>query len=99
MGVQKPRQIAAQVLGDRRAKTQYTEDLLENQLSACRFSQRDRALCQELVYGVVRWQAALDWLIVRKTAGRTQKEMLQILLQLGLYQMFWLDRIPNHASV
>jgi 16S rRNA (cytosine967-C5)-methyltransferase len=99
VGAQKPRQIAAEVLKDRRAKAQYTEELLESQLSAARFSHRDRALCQELVYGVVRWQAALDWLIARKTAGRTQKEMLQILLQLGLYQMFWLDRIPNHASV
>jgi 16S rRNA (cytosine967-C5)-methyltransferase len=61
---------------------------------------RDRALCQELVYGVVRWQATLDWLIGRKTTpGRTQKPMLQNLLRLGLYQIFWLDRIPNHAAV
>jgi 16S rRNA (cytosine967-C5)-methyltransferase len=48
---------------------------------------------------VVRWQAALDWLIARKTAGRTQKGVLQILLRLGLYQLFWLDRIPDHAAV
>jgi 16S rRNA (cytosine967-C5)-methyltransferase len=59
----------------------------------------DRALAQELCYGVVRWQAALDWLIARKTAGRTQKGVLQILLRLGLYQLFWLDRIPDHAAV
>ena len=25
--------------------------------------------------------------------------MLQNLLRLGLYQIFWLDRIPNHAAV
>ena len=25
--------------------------------------------------------------------------MLQDLLRLGLYQIFWLDRIPNHAAV
>ena len=25
--------------------------------------------------------------------------MLRILLRLGLYQLFWLDRIPNHAAV
>ena len=62
-------------------------------------SPKDRALCQELVYGVVRWQATLDWLIARKTAGRTQKSMLQNLLRLGLYQIFWLSRIPNHAAV
>lgn len=63
-------------------------------------SPKDRALCQELVYGVTRWQATLDWLIARKTApGRTQKPMLQNLLRLGLYQIFWLDRVPNHAAV
>jgi 16S rRNA (cytosine967-C5)-methyltransferase len=63
-------------------------------------SPKDRALCQELVYGVVRWQATLDWLITRKTTpGRNQKPALQNLLRLGLYQIFWLDRIPNHAAV
>jgi 16S rRNA (cytosine967-C5)-methyltransferase len=56
-------------------------------------------LCQELVYGVVRWQATLDWLIARKTDGRPQKPLLQNLLRLGLYQIFWLDRIPPHAAV
>src|SRR5207302_1161659 len=59
----------------------------------------DRGLCQELVYGVVRWQRTLDWLIARKTGSRTQKETLQILLRLGLYQIFWLDRVPDHAAV
>ena len=62
-------------------------------------SPADRALCQEIVYGVVRWQATLDWLIARKTGGRKQKPGLQNLLRLGLYQIFWLDRIPGHAAV
>jgi 16S rRNA (cytosine967-C5)-methyltransferase len=47
----------------------------------------------------VRWQATLDWLIARKTNGREQKPALQNLLRLGLYQIFWLDRIPDHAAV
>jgi 16S rRNA (cytosine967-C5)-methyltransferase len=64
-----------------------------------RLSAKDRALCQEIVYGVVRWQAALDWLILRKTNGREQKPALQNLLRVGLYQIFWLDRIPDHAAV
>ena len=59
----------------------------------------DRGLCQELVYGVVRWQATLDWLIAQRTRGRTQKAALQNLLRLGLYQIFWLDRMPDHAAV
>jgi 16S rRNA (cytosine967-C5)-methyltransferase len=56
-------------------------------------------LCQELVYGMVRWQGALDWLMERKTGGRAQNASLRALLHLGLYQLFWLERIPDHAAV
>lgn len=96
---QKPRQIAVRVLTDRLSREEYTENLLEIELSKARLSPANRGLCQELVYGIVRWQETLNWLIARKTEGRTQKASLQALLQLGLYQMFWLDRIPNHAAV
>jgi 16S rRNA (cytosine967-C5)-methyltransferase len=96
---QKPREIAAQILQRREAGQDFVENLLENALARSQLSPADRGLCQEIVYGVVRWQAPLDWLIARKTTGRTQKAMLQNLLRLGLYQIFWLDRIPNHAAV
>ena len=99
MNDEKPRQIAAQILHDRARGAVFVEDLLETRLAGHPLKPADRALCQELVCGVVRWQATLDWLIARQTAGRTQKPWLQVLLQLGLYQMFWLDRIPNHAAV
>jgi 16S rRNA (cytosine967-C5)-methyltransferase len=95
---EKPRQIALRVLQGRQAG-KFIEDLLDASLSRVRLSSPDRHLCQELVYGVVRWQAALDWLIARKTQGRAQKPALQNLLRLGLYQIFWLDRIPEHAAV
>jgi 16S rRNA (cytosine967-C5)-methyltransferase len=96
---QKPRQIAARILQQRRAGGGFVEDLLETALHGASLSPADRGLCQEITYGVVRWQAALDWLIARKTGGREQKPALQNLLRLGLYQIFWLDRIPDHAAV
>jgi 16S rRNA (cytosine967-C5)-methyltransferase len=96
---QKPREIAACVLQQRRAGGKFIEDLLETALQGAQLSSADRGLCQEITYGVVRWQATLDWLIARKTDGRGQKSALQNLLQLGLYQIFWLDRIPDHAAV
>jgi 16S rRNA (cytosine967-C5)-methyltransferase len=96
---QKPRQIAARVLGQRRANSLFVEDLLEIALANAQLSSADRGLCQEIVYGIVRWQATLDWLIAQKTGGREQKPALQNLLRLGLYQIFWLDRIPDHAAV
>jgi 16S rRNA (cytosine967-C5)-methyltransferase len=96
---QKPREIAVRVLQQRRAGGKFIEDLLETALYGAQLSSADRGLCQEIVYGIVRWQATLDWLIARKTDGREQKAALQNLLRLGLYQIFWLDRIPDHAAV
>jgi 16S rRNA (cytosine967-C5)-methyltransferase len=99
MNGQNPRQIAARVLGQRRANGLFVEDLLEIALNGAQLSSADHGLCQEMVYGIVRWQATLDWLIAQKTGGRGQKPALQNLLRLGLYQIFWLDRIPDHAAV
>jgi 16S rRNA (cytosine967-C5)-methyltransferase len=96
---QKPREIAVEVLLTRGGGGDFVENRLEAMLSAARLAPADRGLCQELVYGVVRWQATLDWLITRKTEGRWQKPGLLVLLRLGLYQMFWLDRVPDHAAV
>jgi 16S rRNA (cytosine967-C5)-methyltransferase len=95
---QKPREIALHAL-QRRLGGDFIETVLESALAGAPLSTADRGLCQELVYGIVRWQETLDWLIRRKTGDRVQKPMLQNLLRLGLYQIFWLDRIPNHAAV
>jgi 16S rRNA (cytosine967-C5)-methyltransferase len=95
-----PRQIALRVLQARR-EGDFTEALLEQALDPAktRISALDRGLCQELVYGIVRRQATLDWLIIQKTEGRQQNAGIQNLLRLGLYQIFWLDKIPPHAAV
>ena len=53
----------------------FVEDRLEAELARTRLSPADRHLCQELAYGIVRWQAALDWLIGRKTNSRAQKQI------------------------
>ena len=83
----------------RAAGGDFVEDRLEAALAQASLSSVDRHLCQELSYGIIRWQATLDWLIARKTAAREQKPMLRNLLRMGLYQIFWLDRIPGHAAV
>lgn len=99
MNFQKPREIAARALLQREAGQGYIEDLLERFLAESRLSPADRGLAQEIAYGVVRWQAPLDWLIARKTQGREQKATLRVLLRMALYQLFWLTRIPDHAAV
>lgn len=99
MRSQKPIEIAFEVLRRRQRGADFVENLLEAALAPARLSAPDRALAQELTYGVARWQATLDWLIARRTEGRDQKPALGTLLRLGLYQLFWLDRVPDHAAV
>jgi 16S rRNA (cytosine967-C5)-methyltransferase len=96
---EKPREIAVRILRRHAGREDYLENLCDDELARAKLSPADRGLAQELAYGVVRWQHTLDWLIARKTQDRTQKAGLNLLLRLGLYQMFWLDRIPDHAAV
>lgn len=100
MSGEKPREIAIRILQRRETEQRaYTEELVEAALEDSRLAGPDRGLLQELVYGVVRQMGLLDWLIAQKTGPRPQKPTVQILLRLGLYQLFWLDRIPDHAAV
>ena len=61
----------------------------------------DRALCYELVLGVLRWQLWLDKLI-EHCAGRAAAEIdapVRRALRLGLYQLRFLTRVPQSAAV
>ncbi|HEV7474361.1 MAG TPA: 16S rRNA (cytosine(967)-C(5))-methyltransferase RsmB [Pyrinomonadaceae bacterium] len=61
----------------------------------------DRALCYELVLGVLRRQLWLDRLIERY-AGRKVAELdpaVRVVLRLGLYQLRFLSRVPASAAV
>lgn len=77
----------------------FVEQLLDQAFAQSRMSAMDQRLTQELVYGVIRHLAPLDWLIERKTHGRKQPTPVLTLLRLGLYQLFWMDGIPAHAAI
>ena len=62
---------------------------------------RDRALVTELVYGVLRWQGRLDWIIDQQVNIKPEKIALpvRLILRLAAYQLLFLDRIPAAAAV
>jgi 16S rRNA (cytosine967-C5)-methyltransferase len=93
------RSVAWRLLQQNDAPGDFLEHRLETDTGAAELSPADRRLVQELVYGVTRQRAALDWIIARRTDGRVQRPPLQHLLRLGTYQLFFLDRIPVHAAV
>ena len=61
---------------------------------------RDRALLQELCYGVLRWYGRLEAIasqLLRKPFKAKDTDVLCLIL-IGLYQMLYL-RVPDHAAV
>ncbi|HEX3745426.1 MAG TPA: transcription antitermination factor NusB [Bryobacteraceae bacterium] len=61
---------------------------------------RDAGLAGEIVFGVLRYRAQLDFLI-EHYSGRRQKLDIEvrIALRMGIYQLRYLERIPPHAAV
>ncbi|MDP6893655.1 MAG: transcription antitermination factor NusB, partial [Verrucomicrobiota bacterium] len=99
MSYPKPRQIAIDVLTLSQKTQVPVERILSNALIDSKLSPKDSNLCRELVSGCVRWRRLLDWLINRHTNKNKQKPTIQEILRLGLYQIFFLNRIPEHAIV
>jgi 16S rRNA (cytosine967-C5)-methyltransferase len=64
-------------------------------------SREDRALAQEIVLGVLRWQQSLDYFIERYSQRAVDRLDLPVLiaLRIGLYQLRYLARIPQSAAV
>ena len=61
----------------------------------------DRALCHELVLGVLRWQLQLDKIIEHFARRRIDSidPPVRRALRLGLYQLRFLSRVPPSAAV
>ena len=62
---------------------------------------RDRHLITEIVYGTLRWQCRLDY-VLADACSRPWSEVeveARNLLRMSLYQMWHMDRIPDHALV
>jgi 16S rRNA (cytosine967-C5)-methyltransferase len=75
----------------------YATDLLRRESGDA----RDLALAESIVLGCLRYQAQLDYLI-EFFSGRKQPKLddeVRIALQMGIFQLRYLDRIPAHAAV
>ena len=64
-------------------------------------SSLDRALCHELVMGVLRWQSQLDSVVEHFAKRKVESLDPPVLraLRLGIYQIRFLSRVPASAAV
>lgn len=74
---------------------------LDAQVERGDYSDEERALLTALTYGTVERRLSLDYLIstyTGKSIGRLDLPVV-ILLRLGMYQILYMDRIPDSAAV
>jgi 16S rRNA (cytosine967-C5)-methyltransferase len=75
----------------------YASDLLLERTAA--LDSRDAGLASEIVFGVLRYRAQLDYLIEIYSSRRKLDAEVRIALRMGIYQLRYLERIPAHAAV
>ncbi len=98
MAISPARKFAYDIL-DQVSRGGHSTDLLWERTEG--LSSRDAGLCGEIVLGVLRWQAQLDFLaghFAKRDPAQLDPELV-LALRIGIYQLRYLDRIPRHAAV
>ncbi|NVN90010.1 MAG: 16S rRNA (cytosine(967)-C(5))-methyltransferase RsmB [Desulfuromonadales bacterium] len=101
MNSSNPRQAACSVLLKIAKEGCFADQLMDRELTGGRLSGPDRGLFAELVFGVLRRQGTLDHILaglVTQPLAKLEPQVL-IFLRVGLYQLVYLDRIPESAAV
>ncbi len=79
----------------------FADALIGSRLPHLQLERRDRALLTQLVYGTLAWRGFLDLAV--ETFGRRRAASIEApvrsLLEMSLYQLFFLDKIPAYAAV
>jgi 16S rRNA (cytosine967-C5)-methyltransferase len=93
--------VAARVLQRVVEDAAFADLALEAELDRRGVAPRDAALATELVYGTLRWQRYLDWILAPH--ARRPLDALDplplVVLRMTAYQLARLERVPSFAAV
>ncbi|KGR73844.1 16S rRNA (cytosine(967)-C(5))-methyltransferase RsmB [Ureibacillus sinduriensis] len=76
----------------------YSNLLLNQTINKYKIDAKDRALLTELTYGTLQHKYTLDYYLEPFIRGKMDL-WVKWLLRLSLYQIEYLDRVPDHAAV
>ncbi len=95
------RAAAARALERVATDAAFADLALDAELAEKRLSPRDAALATELVFGTLRWQRYLDWILaphVKRRLASLDARVL-VILRMTTYQLAFLERVPPFAAV
>lgn len=94
------REVALKIINEIMHNNAYANIALAREINRNKLSDQDRRFITELVYGTVKAKATLDWMIsfyINRPIDKIAPVILNI-LRLGMYQMFFLTKIPVSAA-
>jgi 16S rRNA (cytosine967-C5)-methyltransferase len=95
-----PREAAFAVLKKFDRYDEELDSIVDTVFETADLEVRDRRLAFQIIYGVLRNRNALDYVIDGLINQNLRKEpVLRQILQIGAFQILFLDRVPVHASV
>lgn len=96
-----PRVSAIRILSRFERSDAYIEKLIDFELKKGEIDTLDRNLFTEIVTGVIRWKARLDWVLNGFYIGDYMKclNLVKNALRVALYQILFLDKIPVYAAI
>ena len=98
--VETARNLALVVLEDVFINQAYSNIALNKYLKGSQLSATDKGLVTELVYGTVARKLTLEWYLSHFIEDRDKLDSwLYVLLLMSVYQLQYLDKLPDHAVV
>ncbi|RDW17886.1 16S rRNA (cytosine(967)-C(5))-methyltransferase RsmB [Oceanobacillus chungangensis] len=74
--------------------------LIDHEIKSGQIKQKDEGLLTEVVYGTLQREMTLDYYLDSFMDSKKKMEpWVRILLRMSLYQMLFLDKVPDHAII
>lgn len=93
----KVREVALDCLSRIMLQKSYSHIDLDHTLKTAPLNEKDKALLTNIVYGTLQHANLLKWEISLHIKNDKTHPKMMILLMMSLYQMRYLDKIPNYA--
>ena len=93
------RSIALETLDAIEAKGAYSNLAIDSAIRSGRVRDQDLGLFTELVYGTLQHQITLDFYLSPFISGKKVDPWVHRLLRLSVFQMVYLDRVPDRAVI
>lgn len=94
------RKIIIEVLDGVLKEKAYSNILLNKKLSQSNLEDNDKSLITEIVYGTLKYKNSLDFIIKKLVEDINKANSTSInILRSAIYQMVYLDKIPEYAAV